>query len=246
MPKPETFARSIFAYELERIVEPHKCHLEDFARSPLAFDKPKVEALLSSLNSVERLPALNHEEIMSVVYALRLNPQERNRIYAALIAVGVQRFMLQFLTDGLGVKRYQVTEQDCERAYSIAEEVRNTALIWVEQRRKQGDDLFRGKGTMPPMPPMPFMPTVKANSATSRQFTAALSAYDEAVALASLGQMNDDGGAGQEFIEQAHGLLQRALNMLEQLPLTGQAAEDWAYWHSEVRKSLSTVQRVRS
>ena len=243
MPKSETFARSIFAYELERIVEPHKYHLEDFARSPLAFDKQKVEALLSSLKSVERLPALNHEEIMSVVYALRLNPQERNRIYAALIAVGVQRFMLQFLTDGLGVKRDQVSEQDCERAYSIAEEVRNTALIWVEQRRNQGDDLFRGKGAMPTMP---SMTTGKPNPATSRQFTAALSAYDEAVALASLGQMSDDGGAGQEFIEQAQALLQRALNMLEQLPPAGRAVEDWAYWHSEIRKSLAAIQRVRS
>lgn len=227
MPTPQKkYSRSIFAYELEKIVTQHQWHIRDFAKTPLAFERRKVESLAESLYSVQRLPALSHEEIMSVVYGLKLTKEERTRIYASLIALGVQRLMLSYLTDGLGSKREDVTEQDCERAWKIAEEVRDFALEWLEQRREGGDDIFRG------------------TAGIDRQLAPALDAYDEGVALASLGQMKDGGGEGRELLEQAQVQLARALKTLEQLSPRIQTTEDWVYWHREVRKALASVQNV--
>ncbi|HLJ34512.1 MAG TPA: hypothetical protein VKU38_12705 [Ktedonobacteraceae bacterium] len=220
------YSRSIFAYELENIAAQHQWHIRDFGKTPLAFEHRKVESLAESLYSVKRLPALSHGEIMSVVYGLKLTKEERTRIYASLIALGVQRLMLSYLTDGLNSKREDVTEQDCERAWKIAEEVRDFALDWLDQRREDGDDVFRG--------------TVGVD----RQLAPALDAYDEGVALASFGQMKDGGGEGREFLEQAQVQLARALKTLEQLSPRLQTTEDWVYWHREVRKALASVQNV--
>lgn len=225
MSTSQKYAKSIFAYELENIVGKHNWHLRDFGKSPLAFERRKVASLVESLHSVERLPALSHEEIMSIVFGLKLTKEERTRIYASLIALGVQRLMLSYLTDGLGSKRKEVTENDCERAWKIAEEVRDFALDWLKQRR-ENDDVFRGSvdGT--------------------RQFAPVLDAYDEGIALASLGQMQDGGGEGRAFLEQAQVQLTRALKTLEQLSPSLRTTEDWAYWQQEVRKALASVQRV--
>jgi hypothetical protein len=227
MPTPQKkYSRSIFAYELENIAVRHQLHLSDFSKSPLVFDHHKVESLVKSLSSVERLPALSHEEIMSVVYGLQLKKEERIRIYASLIALGVQRLMLTYLTDGRSLKRGEVTEEDCERAWNIAEQVRDLALTWLEKRRDEGDDLFRG------------------NVDTARQLAPALDAYDEGVALASFGQMKDGAGEGREVLMLAQVQLARALKLLEQLSPRLQTTDDWVYWHQEVRKALTSVQNV--
>lgn len=220
------YSQSIFARELENIAEKHSWHLKDFGKSPLAFERRKVESLVESLHSVDRLPALSHEEIMSVVYGLRLTKEERIRIYASLIALGVQRLMLTYLTDGRASKREELTEEDCERAWKIAEEVREVAIGWVKQRREEGDDLFRG------------------NVGAARQLAPALDAYDEGIVLSSLGQMRDSGGEGREFLEQAQVQFARALKALEQLSPSLRTTEDWVYWQQEVRKALAAVQRV--
>lgn len=249
MEEPQTFMKSIFASELAHIIKPHKLWFYDFTKKPLNFDRKKVEALVESLSGIDRLPALSHDEIMSIVYALHLTPEERCRIYASLIALSVQRFMLTYLKDERDAKRVHVTEEDCERAWNIAQEVRDVALGWLIRRREEGDNLFRGKGGVDSMPVMPSTPGGSSNptsSAPSPTFVAALNAYDEAVALASLGQMNSEGGAGQSFLEQAEALLQRALSLLEQLPPSQRAPEDWAYWRAEARKSLAAVQRALS
>ncbi|MEO8970008.1 MAG: hypothetical protein ABI406_00220 [Ktedonobacteraceae bacterium] len=226
MEPPQKYSRSIFACELEKIVAQHEWHIRDFGKTPLAFERRKVESLAESLYSVKRLPALSHEEIMSVVFGLKLTKEERTRIYASLIALGVQRLMLSYLTDGLGVRREDVTEQDCERAWQIAEEVRDFALDWLEKRRDNGDDVFRG------------------SAGVDRQLAPVLDAYDEGVALASLGQMKDGGGEGRAFLEQAQVQLARALKTLEQLSPRLHTTEDWVYWHREVRKALTSVQNV--
>ncbi len=40
--------------------------------------------------------------------------------------------MLMYLTDGRSLKREEVTEEDCERAWDIAEQVRDLALTWLK------------------------------------------------------------------------------------------------------------------
>lgn len=226
MSKTQNYSRSIFAYELENIVAQHQWHIRDFSKSPLAFERRKVESLVESLASVKRLPALSHEEIMSVVFGLRLTKEERTRIYASLIALGVQRLMLSYLTDGRSSKREDVTEQDCERAWKIAEEVRDFAIDWLKQRRESGDDVFRG------------------NVSVAQQLAPVLDAYDEGVTLASIGQMQDGGGEGREFLEQAQVQFARALKVLERLSPRLHTTEDWVYWNREVRKALASVQFV--
>ncbi len=74
--KPRSASVSV-AYELENIVAQHNWHIREFVKTPLTFERHKVESLVKSLSSVERLPALNHEEIMSVVFGLKLTKEER-------------------------------------------------------------------------------------------------------------------------------------------------------------------------
>ena len=45
MSKPQNYSRSIFASELESIVAQHQWHIRDFSKSPLAFERRKVESL---------------------------------------------------------------------------------------------------------------------------------------------------------------------------------------------------------
>lgn len=247
MPDHQTFKKSIFAYELARIMKSHNSRLYEFTRKPLNFDRKKVEALVESLSGIDRLPALSHDEIEALNIAMRLTPEERSRIHASLIALSVQRFMLSYLTEILRLERNKLTEEDCERAWNIALEVRDVALGWLIRRREDGDSVFRGRGRAGNMDTMPVMPSIPAgipSPAATPRFIAALTAYDEAITLSSLGQMKDEGGEGQLFLEQAQALLQRALYLLEQMPPSTRPLEDWAYWHDEARKSLAIVQHA--
>ena len=241
MTAPDIYRQSIFAYELERIAVQHALHLSEFGRKPLAFERRKVKELAESLHTVERLPGLNHAEIMSMVYGLKLSQEERRRIYASLIALGVQRLMLSYLTDGFGGRARAVTEDDCERAWKIAEEVREIALIWLEQRQKDGDEIFRGIGGPGIMPPIV---SGSSNSVIVPQMTAALRAYDEGVALAAIGQMDESGGESQMFLAQAEAQLSLALKTLEQLSPSLRATGEWTYWYQEVKKALASAQQA--
>lgn len=239
MPTPRTYRQSIFAYELENIVARHDLHLSQFGKKPLAFEPRKVKELAESLHTVERLPGLNHGEIMSLVYGLRLSPEERRHIYASLIALGVQRLMLSYLTDSFSGRVREVTEGDCERAWKIAEEVREIALIWLEKRQKGGDEIFRGiSGSVA----VPAIASDGSNSVVIPQMTAALRAYDEGVTLAAIGQMEEGGSESQVFLAQAQAQLSLALKTLEQHSPSLRATEEWSYWYLEVKKALTSLQ----
>ncbi len=89
-------------------------------------DAKKVDRLDQSLHTIAQLPALNHGEIMTIVLQLKLSRDERLAIYAALSARGTQRLRLEYLSDA--------------RAYEIAGEVRDAALIWMRDHGDDADD----------------------------------------------------------------------------------------------------------
>ena len=69
------------------------------------------------------LPALSHGERMSYVLLLRLAKKERLRLYAALVALGAQRLLLEYLP--------------AQRVWEISKEVRAAALIWLSQHQSK-------------------------------------------------------------------------------------------------------------
>ena len=214
---PIPYSCSIFAYELSRIIAPHQ--LIELSRTPVSLESKKVQVLVESLKSVKRLPVLNQGEITTIVLKLNLDDDQRLQIYAALIALGVQRLLLEYLS--------------IERAWQVAEEVRESALQWL--RRQRGNDPFRriirGLGVA--------QEAVPAESADPLEM--ALDAYDEGTRLSTLGQISAGGSDGEAMLMQAKLCFERAKSMLELLPKSVRDTDGWKYWHSEVEKELEAV-----
>jgi hypothetical protein len=209
---------NIFAHELATILQHHHHLLMDLAKSPFSLERRKVSRLEKSFYSTEdgpeELPALNQIELMTITMMLKLNDDERFRLYAALIALGSQRMLLQYLSP--------------QRAWEIACEVRNAAYEWLKDHRNDSD-LF------------PRRRTVQGNSATGQHgiFADILDAYDEGVALSALGLFDSVKGKG--LLRQALVCLERADYLLDLLPDSIQSGEDWHYWHQQVQAELATV-----
>src|SRR5713101_5223241 len=97
-PTPISPIRSIFAHELEQVLQKYRCTIDDLRRKPFSLDAKKIDALQASLQQINRMPALNQGELMTIVLMLKLSEQERLQLYAAFIALGVQRLLLDYLS----------------------------------------------------------------------------------------------------------------------------------------------------
>src|SRR2546430_12344661 len=93
----QPYARSIFAVELNQILQEHRVDMAALRRVPLMLDSKTVERLITSLTNLKPLTGLNREDIITVVKELHLSQDDYLRIYAALVALGVQRLMLDYL-----------------------------------------------------------------------------------------------------------------------------------------------------
>ncbi len=214
-------SKSIFAAELARLLENRGRALGDLARTPINLDRKKVVALEASLHDLRRLPALNHAEIMSVVFLLKLSPEEQLAIYAALIALGVQRLILTYLSP--------------ERTYQIADEIRQAAFSWLKRQHELGKNPFR---RIPPGGET----TQEMIGEGEEQFLAALASFDEGTALAALGQASIDGESEVTLLQQAQLCYEQALARLGQMPKHVQATEEWRYWDEKAQESLRSTQ----
>src|SRR5260370_39470195 len=114
---------SIFAYELQNILQEQKqpLSLSDLKRNPFSLDGKKVNRLVASLQRDKELPGLDQADFHTIVLGLNklgskisFTSEECLRMYAALVALGVQRLMRDYLAS--------------ERAWTIANEVRCTRL----------------------------------------------------------------------------------------------------------------------
>jgi hypothetical protein len=83
--------------------------------------------------------------------------------------------------------------------------------------------------------------TLQGNGATGRRGIVAdvLDTYDEGVALSVLGLF--DSGKGEILLRQALVCFERADYLLDLLPDSTQAGEDWHYWHQQVWAELATI-----
>jgi hypothetical protein len=209
---------NIFAYELATILQHHHHLLIDLAKSPFSLERRKVARLEKSFYATEdgpeELPALNQTELMTITLMLKLKDDERFRLYAALIALGSQRMLLQYLSP--------------QRAWDIACEVRDAAYKWLKDHRNDSD-LF------------PRRRTVQGTGTPGQRgiFADILDAYDEGVALSALGLF--DSIMGKDLLGQALVCLERADYLLDLLPDSIQVDEDWQYWHQMVQAELATV-----
>lgn len=232
------YGRSIFAVELDSILHKHKLDLTDLARKPLVFSQKTVQRLVESLTHQKPLPALNQIEIMALVRHLDLTQEEYLRIYAALLALGVQRLMLDYLPP--------------ERAWQIADEVRRAILDAEKQNPTLSIDFItRHARPLSLTPQMEIMTdadtqiltdhSVQSQSIESDPLEEALEYYDEGVRLFALGsQINVEDA--QLMYSQTQIQLKRALRLLESLPLSIRESEDWQYWHGEALKQMEAVE----
>jgi hypothetical protein len=224
MTMDESYRRSIFAFELAAVLALHNCTIESLRRAPFTFDKDKVARLDGSQRGVAQLPALSHHELMSIVLLLKLREDERLRLYAALIALGAQRLLLDYLPD--------------QRAWEIACEVRDAALVWLRDHGSD-DDLLRRRGLRDASE---RERPAGDEAAVANALAQALDVYDEGIAAAALGMLEPESAWGRERLERAASLLERA-EML--LALIDGAADDddeqRQYWAREVPRALQSV-----
>lgn len=231
------YTRSIFAHELEAVIGEHEKKLSDLTKSPLAFDRKKVVDLTNSLKSDKRLPALNYGEIESIVILLKLDNVQRCRIYAALIALGVQRLLLGYLSS--------------ERAWQVAMEVRESVLNWLLSMGKDDEHnpfrRIRGKRSLEEASET-GQPDISGDTPED-VLAAALNSYDEGVALATLAQFDraqhNDAEARYQF-RQAQLSLVHATMLLDQLRsrVSEHDAEEHTYWSTETAQALTDVEKA--
>ncbi len=156
---------------------------------------------------------------MSIVIGLQLSDDERLQIYAALIALGVQRLLLEYLAD--------------DRAWLVAEEVRVAALLWLRQQR--GKDPFRrirGLGVI----------QEPIAQGVGDLLEDALDSYDEGITLSTLGYFHIGGDNGHALLKQARVCFERAQETLTLLPQSIHEGEDWQYWYGAVQQELAQVE----
>lgn len=207
------FRRSIFAQTLAAILEAHGRNLDDLGRVPISLEGKRVARLASSLHNSANMPGLNQGEINSIVFGLRLTEDERLRIYAGLIALGTQRELLYYLPE--------------DRAWQIAEQVRDSAYLWlIEQRHKGDDPTRRWRGT-----------STDGDSARAEAFSEALDAFDEAMRLQTLGEISSDGEIERLRLEQAQFYLDRSARQLDALAPSIRSTEEWAFWRQAVSRA---------
>jgi hypothetical protein len=220
MPTPSA---NIFAAELEAVLRAHGTTIAALVRQPYMLDRRKVERLDASLNDVSLLPALNHGELMTIVLMLKPTEEERLRLFAALIALGTQRLLLDYLTE--------------QRAWDIAGEVRDAAVQMLRDHH-DGDDLFPRRRTLRGGVPEPGRTEGEATL-----FNEAIDAYDEGIALAALA-IDRGGMAGEHLAQRAVLALERAEALMRLLPPQFQHNEDWQFWYGEIAKELAEARDV--
>ena len=214
---PNPYERSIFAVELERVLQKHQLALDTFAltRKPLAFDRKTAQRLVESLHHVTPLAALNQVEMITLVQELKITRDEFVGIYAAMLALGVQRIMLTYLPT--------------DRAWEIADETRQ-AILQSNKIKILSREYLERRVLPSHMTPLVTLPSLDA----------ALEHYDEGTRLHTLGSLMD-ADEGQILLVQAQAHLQRSVQMLEMLPQETQKSEDWQYWHELVQHQLDEI-----
>lgn len=213
MPAPTA---SIFAVELDAVLRAHGKSIDDLARQPFSLERRKVERLTASLRDVSQLPALNHGELMSVVLLLKLSEAEQFGLFAALVGLGAQRLMLEYLPPA--------------RAYAIAQEVRDAAA-----RRPAADEtgFFRRRTLRDAARQVQDW-----EAGEQTLFDEAWNAYDEGIALTAIG--SDRGGPyGVACFARAVLALERAEALMRLLPESVWDDDDWSYWHAEIERELA-------
>lgn len=216
MPTPSA---NIFAAELEAVLQAHGTSISALVRQPYQLDRRKVERLDASLRDVSQLPALNHGELMTLVLMLKPTEEERLRLFAALIALGTQRLLLDYLSP--------------QRAWEIACEVRDAAVGMLRQHH-DGDELFPRRRTLRGVP----QPGRTEGEATL--FNEALDAYDEGVACTALA-IDRGGVAGAHLAQKAVLALERAEALMRLLPDHIRQDDDWQFWYGEIIKELAVA-----
>jgi hypothetical protein len=213
--------QSIFTAELVAVLTRRGHTVDGLRRVPFSFGTRTVDRLEESQRSLTHLPGLSHGDLMTIVLLLRLSEEERLRLYAALIALGAQRLLLDYISP--------------QRAWEIACEVRDAALVWLRTHGSE-DDLLRRRSQRGI--------TASESLETSDGallLQAALEAYDEGVRAQALGMFLGETSDGRHSLERAVFYLERAEGLLQRLPSTGHANGESDYWLGEVRRVLDEV-----
>lgn len=226
---PSTYRCSILAYEVRSILKEQGYEIYDLSKKPFGLAYKRVNQFVASLSSLDHVHALTEPEICSITGPLKNERKARHRIYAALLALGVQKQMKNYLaeyTDGM-------SERDCERAWSVADEVRKAALAWIQRRLDAGDGRWRGSSNDSSDP---------AQESTIDALLDAQNEYEEGVLLASLGLEGLDPTNGQISFEYARCHLLHAQSLLDALPPSVRATAEWQELAQQVQEQLNVVE----
>lgn len=231
MPAPTPPIFNIFVHELVTIITDHHGDLAELKKPPFSYNKTR--AILAPDQFPYQMSALKSWEIAQVEHIYGpFQRDEQLRLYAALIALGVQSQLTQFKIPG------ESTVRHFERAREIALEIFTRAFLWLSQEDKQGRNPFlRGFQYQ--------YSSIEATPGTSiidEFLEAVIAAYNEGARLTAIGGLSEDTELKINYNEESLLHFRRALKLLERALPSLRATPEWQYWYSEVQKSLDMVQ----
>src|SRR5258708_10965990 len=90
-----TYDGSIFAVELEKVLNQHGYSIHRLRSKPFLLEGKKIDRLEANLSSLGTIASLTHADLARVLDFVRSTSREqRIRVYAALIALGSQRQLI--------------------------------------------------------------------------------------------------------------------------------------------------------
>jgi hypothetical protein len=203
--------RSIFAVTLQELLQPFGYTIHSLRGKPFSLPGPKMDRLEASLTSLA-FTGLNQIELSTITTFLKTTREQRMLLYAALIAMGSQRQLIDSFLPS-------------DRAWAIALEVRAATHQWLMQHPSE-DDLMRRQR----LRRMGVGATVTSTAPGGIVLAEALDSFDEGVALHTLGLELDDATR----LEAALLCYERALRLLATLAPSVQAGDDYQFWHGEI------------
>jgi hypothetical protein len=184
--------------------------------------REKVRRLQRSLVAPKSFPALNPEELERVATALAFTPDERVRLYAAVLATAVEVTLMDRIAP--------------ESALQAAEQILPVLRQAMAETSKDGAlRAVRGGGNR--------MGESDDRDATDldRRFEKALDALDRGTLDLHLARST---GRYQEQIEhaqQAHERFQTAVRLFETASDMERKSESWRVWHGEAQHGAETA-----
>jgi hypothetical protein len=218
---------SLFTRELEDILALHGVRLGQLDDRKDAFGAPlvhreKVARLKRSLTKTNSFSTLSPEELDRVAEALHFTPEERSRLYAALLATSVEVLLMNRIAPRSALLAAEHLLPLLQQA--MAESGEEEPLRAVRGGGSAMADIDQGETTD-----------------FESRFEKALDALDRGTLALHLARSADRYQEQIDYAQQAHEKFHTAARLLETATDREQGEEAWRLWHTEAQQGEETA-----